>query len=115
MSKISDIPAKSIDEKQKGVGPFVPALILMAIMLVFGAIGLSEAPAQGEMAVVFAPFQPEQKYVSRIIKSGAQYISPSRFHNVIVVNVDSAAVRESLRQQGALFFVNAGGLCAPVV
>lgn len=102
------------DEEQVGARSFLPAVVLMVVMLGFGVAGLLKAPDVGEMAVVFPPFRSEADYMSRIVEAGAYYVAPSRIANVHVVKVDSAEARARLTELGAMFFLAANGICGPV-
>ncbi|MCF4098697.1 hypothetical protein [Maritalea mediterranea] len=93
---------------------FIPMVALMVIMMGFAVVGLAKAPDTGEMAVVFSPFESEERQLARIVSAGAYYVGPSRLGNVQVVIIDNADGREKLKALGAWFFVAADGLCAPI-
>jgi len=93
---------------------FVPALMFSLAVLLISFTTVAAAPEQGEMAVVFPPFTSEQAAWTAILQAGAFVVAPTRLSNIVVIYAPSADFQQRARAEGALLFVKAEGLCAPL-
>jgi len=75
----------------------------------------SLAPAErGEVAVVFSPATSEAAAWAIIRAAGGQLVAPTRLGNIVVAYAPDPDFQQRARDLGALFFLKAGGLCAPL-
>lgn len=92
---------------------FLPALLFAA----FSALALAaplRAPETGEMAIVFPPFTSEETAWAIVRQAGGSLVAPTRLPNVVVAYASDSGFQERISALGALFFVAATGLCAPI-
>lgn len=73
-----------------------------------------QAPATGEIAVVFAPFTSEETAWTLVREAGGFLVAPTRIPNVVVAYADDPGFNQRIRQAGALLLLPATGLCAPI-
>ena len=93
----------------------IPALGFSGVAAILGVAGYMGAPDYGEMAVVYPPWMDSNVIVQSIVRSGAQFISPSKLPSVFVIRLSSDQTKQRLSESGALFFVAATGICGPVL
>jgi len=93
---------------------FLPAIAFSLIAAIATFSATMAAPESGEMAVVFPPFTAETEAWATIRAAGAQIVAPTRIGNIVVVHASKTDFQTRARALGALFFVKAEGLCAPL-
>lgn len=92
---------------------FLPALLFAA----FSALALAapqRAPETGQMAVVFPPFTSEETAWAIVRQAGGSLVAPTRLPNVVVAHAADSGFQTRVGALGALFFLAATGLCAPI-
>lgn len=92
---------------------FLPALLFAA----FSAAALAapmHAPETGEMAVIFPPFTTEETAWALVRDAGGAFVAPTRIPNIVVVHAPDDGFQHRMRDMGAVFFLAANGLCAPL-
>lgn len=104
--------------RQRGKGlsewkQFLPA-ILFAAFSAFALAAPMPAPGKGEMAVVFPPFTSEETAWALVRQAGGSLVAPTRFPSVVVAYAPDSGFQQRISEMGALFFLAAAGLCAPL-
>jgi|GEM_PF-1041668 hypothetical protein len=92
---------------------FLPAILFAA----FSALALATpmpAPERGEMAIVFPPFTSEETAWALVRQAGGSLVAPTRLPNVVVAYAPDSGFQQRMSEMGALFFLAAAGLCAPL-
>ena len=93
---------------------FLPAIAFSVIAAIATFSATIAAPETGEMAVIFSPLTEETQAWATIRAAGAQIVAPTRISNIVVVQASHSDFQTRARALGALFFVKAEGLCAPL-
>ncbi|MGV8833213.1 MAG: hypothetical protein ACOH2N_14655 [Devosia sp.] len=94
---------------------FAPALIFSTVSFFLVAAFMLAPQAKGEMAVAFPPFTSEETAWSIVRAAGGYVVGPTRLPNIVVAYAADADFQQRARQLGALFFLNASGLCSPQI
>lgn len=92
----------------------VPALIFAIAAAAIGVAQPMAAPRSGEMAVAFPPFTSEAEAWRMVREAGGHVVGPTRLPNIVVVYAGDLSFQERARGLGALLFLSAKGLCAPI-
>ena len=92
---------------------FAPALIFSTVSFVLIAAFMLAPQAKGEMAVAFPPCTSEETAWSIVRQAGGYAVGPTQLPNIVVAYAGDADFQRRARDLGALFFLNATGLCAP--
>jgi len=92
---------------------FAPALLFSTLTVLLVSAYLLAPADRGQMAVAFPPFTSEATAWSIVRAAGGYAVAPTRLPNVVVAYAGDAGFQERARSLGALFFLNATGLCAP--
>lgn len=93
---------------------FLPGIAFSLIAATATFSATMAAPDTGEMAVVFPPFTEETQAWASIRAAGAEIVAPTQIGNIVVVHARHTDFQTRARALGALFFVKAEGLCAPL-
>lgn len=93
---------------------YLPALLIAALAIGVGLVGLRPAPAQGEMAVVFSPWTDATEAHRSVVAAGGSLADSSRFPNIIIAYSSDPGFADRVRQAGAWFLFAATGLCGPI-
>lgn len=91
----------------------LPAIAVALLALGGGAVAGYAPPAEGQMAVVFAPWVDEGQALRTIIAAGGRYVGPSRFGNIVIAYGLDPEFDARVRAGGAWLTVAAEGLCSP--
>ena len=91
----------------------LPAAFVAILALGGGALASYAPPAEGQMAVVFAPWVSEAQGLGIIIAAGGRIVGPSRFANIDVAFATDPGFAARVRAAGAWFTFAAEGLCSP--
>jgi hypothetical protein len=104
-----------VGAKQELGGRFalLPAIAVALLALGGGAAAGYAPPAEGQMAVVFAPWIDEGQALRTIIAAGGRYVGPSRFGNIVIAYGLDPGFEARVRASGAWLTVAAEGLCSP--
>ncbi|MBE7732336.1 hypothetical protein [Devosia faecipullorum] len=73
------------------------------------------APETGEMAVIFPPFTTEETAWAIVRDAGGAFVAPTRIPNIIVAHTNDTGFQRRVQEMGAIFFLAANGLCAPLI
>lgn len=99
---------------EQEIWALLPALLVGVVVLVFGVAGTYAPPAEGEMAIVFAPGTSEASAYGAIVGAGGRIVGSSRFGNIVVAYASDTGFRDRIGAHGGLFTLAATGLCRPV-
>ncbi len=97
----------------RGVGAFVPAVVLMLSSLVVLIVAATAPPTDGRpVAAVFGPGLTLAETIARVGPTGATIVRTGGLDNIVIVQSDDPALVQHLRAAGAWLIVDPRAVAA---